>query len=129
MTKVALRYGIILASILALFKTIEYYFFSYKIGLELFVGIISVLFLVIGSLIGIILGKRKQPEKNYIAQSVLSERENDVFQLLIKGYTNQKMADELFVSVNTIKTHIAKIYSKLKVKNRAEAVRKYTEKK
>jgi ATP/maltotriose-dependent transcriptional regulator MalT len=40
------------------------------------------------------------------------------------GKTNQQMADELFVSVNTIKTHISNIYIKLDVANRTAAIAK-----
>lgn len=52
----------------------------------------------------------------------LSERERDVFTLLVEGQTDQEIADKLFVSLNTVKTHVKSIYKKLEVKNRLEAV-------
>jgi len=57
----------------------------------------------------------------------LSKRELEVLQLLAAGYSNQEMADRLFVSLNTIKTHLNKIYIKLDVKRRTQAVSKARE--
>lgn len=54
----------------------------------------------------------------------LSEREFDVLNGIYEGKTNQQMANALFVSVNTIKTHIANIYFKLDVTSRTAAVAK-----
>jgi DNA-binding NarL/FixJ family response regulator len=59
----------------------------------------------------------------YIA-TPLSEREFDVLCAIYEGKTNQQMADALFVSVNTIKTHIANIYFKLDVPSRTSAIAK-----
>jgi len=52
----------------------------------------------------------------------LSERELSVLQLLSAGKTNQEISGEMFVSVNTIKSHLKNIFSKLGVNNRREAV-------
>jgi len=64
---------------------------------------------------------------NSILIDPLSERELDVFDELSKGKTNKEMADSLFVSVNTIKTHLKSIYEKLEVNNRTQAVKKVEE--
>jgi DNA-binding NarL/FixJ family response regulator len=52
----------------------------------------------------------------------LSSRELDVLRLIFDGRTNQQMADELFVSVNTIKTHLSRLFSKLNAGSRTEAI-------
>ncbi|GGQ23536.1 DNA-binding response regulator [Shewanella litoralis] len=52
--------------------------------------------------------------------STLTEREDQVLQLLIAGKTNKQMADTLFVSLRTIEVHRAKIIKKLEVHNAAE---------
>lgn len=54
----------------------------------------------------------------------LTEREIEVLNLISQGYKNAEIADTLFVSQNTIKTHIKNIYVKLDVKNRVEAIKR-----
>ena len=54
--------------------------------------------------------------------SQISEREFDVLVAIYEGKTNMQMADSLFVSVNTIKTHISNIYIKLDVASRTAAI-------
>lgn len=56
--------------------------------------------------------------------SQISEREFDVLVAIYEGKTNMQMADSLFVSVNTIKTHISNIYLKLDVASRTAAIAK-----
>lgn len=51
----------------------------------------------------------------------LSERETEILSLIAKGLTNQEIANQLVVSLRTIKWHTSNIYSKLEVKNRTEA--------
>ncbi len=57
----------------------------------------------------------------------LSERELEVFDELSKGKSNKEIADSLFVSTNTVKTHLKNIFDKLDVKNRIQAVKKIDE--
>jgi len=65
----------------------------------------------------------KFPE-NRINEFDLSEREMEVLKYIAGGYKNAEIAEKLFVSQNTIKTHIKNIYVKLNVKNRVEALKK-----
>jgi LuxR family maltose regulon positive regulatory protein len=57
----------------------------------------------------------------------LSERELDVLRLMEVGFSNTKIAKELYISLNTVKTHTKNINSKLDVHNRTEAVNKAKE--
>ena len=52
----------------------------------------------------------------------LTGRERDILRLLAKGYDNQTIADELFISLKTVKTHVSNILSKLAVDDRTQAV-------
>jgi DNA-binding NarL/FixJ family response regulator len=56
--------------------------------------------------------------------ALLTQRENEILDLLAKGFRNKDIADQLCVSVNTIRTHIYHIYEKLHVENRVEALNK-----
>lgn len=53
----------------------------------------------------------------------LTRRELDVLRLIVKGYTNRKIAQELFLSMGTVNSHRANIMSKLNLHNRVELVR------
>lgn len=55
-------------------------------------------------------------------ENLLTERERDVFPLMIRGYSNQEMADALYISIKTIETHKANIMRKLKLRTRVELI-------
>ena len=54
----------------------------------------------------------------------LSKQEKNVHDLILQGKSNKEIANELFISLSTVKTHITNIYGKLKVSNRQELLRK-----
>ena len=54
----------------------------------------------------------------------LSRREQEVLEKLAKGYRYKEIADKLFVSIETVRTHIRNIYEKLQVNSRVEALKK-----
>ena len=58
----------------------------------------------------------------------LSERENEILSFLAKGYQDKEIADTLFLSVKTIRTHLRNIYKKLHVRSRTEAALLYLKK-
>lgn len=55
----------------------------------------------------------------------LTTREEEVLQFLAKGYRNKEIAEQLFISVETVRRHVHVIYGKLHVRSRTEAVLKY----
>jgi LuxR family maltose regulon positive regulatory protein len=61
------------------------------------------------------------------SESMLSEREIDVLKLITGDLSNQEVADKLFVSLNTVKTHVKNIFLKLGVDSRIQAVTKAKE--
>lgn len=65
---------------------------------------------------------KEKLNKHY--QSTLTSREYDILIGLFEGKSNQELSKQYFISVNTIKTHLKKIYSKLDVSNRHKAVSK-----
>jgi len=52
----------------------------------------------------------------------VSKREWEVLQLLLAGKSNQEIASELFVSINTVKTHLSRLYAKMEVDSRAQVL-------
>ena len=67
--------------------------------------------------------KKVQYHRNHVElHDDLTARERDILGLLAKGYENQRIADELFISLKTVKTHVSNILSKLEVSDRTQAV-------
>ena len=73
-----------------------------------------------------ILRIKQLSNKNYeLADFNLTSQEVTVAELMLENKTNKEIASELFISLNTVKTHIRNLYAKLEVSNRAEFVEKY----
>ncbi len=74
--------------------------------------------------------QKKDSEQNNLITRIndfeLSKREKEVLEYISHGLSNTEIAKKMFVSNNTIKTHISHIYSKLDVKNRIQAIKKVT---
>ncbi len=64
---------------------------------------------------------REQEEAAYHPHDDLTSREKEVLELVAKGYSNQAIADELFITLKTVKTHVSNILSKLEVDDRTQA--------
>jgi two-component system response regulator NreC len=62
-------------------------------------------------------------EDGKIGYDLLTSREREVLQLIAEGYSNQKIAEELFISVKTVEAHKAHIMSKLRARNRTDLIR------
>lgn len=62
-----------------------------------------------------------------LAIAALSQREKEIFEVLLKGLSYKEIADQHFISVNTVKTHTKSIYSKLGIKNRIELLTVFRE--
>lgn len=67
--------------------------------------------------------------ENKVSSQLLSNKENEVLQLIAKGFTTKEIASKLFVSARTIETHRANILKKFEVKNTAALIKKAIEKK
>jgi len=123
-TPVFLRYGLLLSFGIIVLKTIEYRLFSFRYSHELYIGLIAIFFLLVGAVAAYaIVGKRPSEVNNDLdLRNALTAAERKILDGLLAGYTNQQLADQNNVSVNTVKSHLKNLYRKLDVKNRAEAV-------
>lgn len=59
---------------------------------------------------------------DFLNHTGVSEREKEIIFLIMKGHSNQKISDELFISLSTVKTHIRNIFQKLNVESRFEII-------
>ena len=119
-----------LAGLVALLKFFEYSLFIRDLSLEFYVGVVAVLFTALGVWVGRRLTIKKviiaSPDFHLDARALdrlgLSKREFEVLELISIGLSNQEIADKLFVSVNTIKTHSSNLFQKLDVSRRTQAI-------
>ena len=128
MKKTILIYGLALAAAAVALQWLDYLYAVKLFATEIYIVLIAVIFTAIGIWAGNRLTGRPAPpgfEKNIHAlQSLgISEREYEVLKLLAEGHSNQEIADSLFVSANTVKTHLAHLYDKLGVARRTQAIR------
>ena len=138
MKKTILLYGLALALLVFILKFVEYRFFVRDLSLEFYIGLIAVLFTGVGIWSGIKLTSKKVivttvPAQPYelneaeLKRLGISKREHEVLELMAQGLSNQEIADKLFVSLNTIKTHTSNLFLKLETKRRTQAVQKAKE--
>lgn len=134
-------YGLALAALTALLKWVEYRYFVRDLSMEVYVGIIALFFTALGIWAGIkIIGGKKTVIKEVMVPANeftlneaemkklgISPREYDVLELMSQGYSNKEIADKLYISLNTVKTHSTNLYVKLDVKRRTQAVQRAKE--
>jgi len=65
---------------------------------------------------------RSMNSLSHVTSCNLTIREREILSLIASGLTNKKIADKLFISTHTVKTHIYNIYKKIDVKNRFQAI-------
>lgn len=133
-------YGISMALILWLLKSLELRFLIIDYVLEIYIGAIAIIFTSLGIWLALKLAKPKtvivekevylKADINFILNEKqiqklgISKRELEVLQLMANGLSNQEIADKIFVSLNTIKTHSSKLFEKLEVDRRTQAIEK-----
>ena len=127
-------YGISLAALVFFLKFIEYKFFVRDLSLEFYVGLVALFFTAIGVWAGLRITRKKtvivgnpanfQINEEQLKQLGISKREYDVLELMAKGLSNQEIADKLFVSLNTVKTHSSNIFLKLDARRRTQAIQR-----
>jgi DNA-binding NarL/FixJ family response regulator len=135
MKRTILLYGLALALMVLLMKWLEYRYFLKELSTEFYIGIIAIFFTGLGTWAGIRLTRKKAivtPSTFLFNEAQLqklgiSKREHEVLQLMAQGLSNQEIADKLFVSLNTVKTHASNLFVKLEASRRTEAVRKAKE--
>jgi len=140
MSRNIIIYGLALAGLLILLKWLEWRFIIFDHAIEVYSGALALVFTGLGIWLAVKLAKPKvqtvvvvQPapeapgqeiDEKELARLGLSGREQEVLQLMAEGLSNQEIADRLFVSLNTVKTHCSRIFEKLDVRRRTQAIEK-----
>ena len=131
MQKKVVIIGFLLGAGLIVFQYLEYSYYHASQYQDFYLLLISIAFLSMGILIGKKVKDKKKTETiesevdDHMVQKLgISSREMEVLDHLAIGHSNQEIADLLFVSLNTVKTHISNLYSKLNVDKRTKAVSK-----
>jgi two-component system, NarL family, response regulator LiaR len=146
--KLIIIYGVALAVLLFILKWLELRFIIMDHAFEVYAGAIAVTFTALGIWLALKLTKPKvttivvekevyinkevpaPPNGEFtlneqaLSKSGISKRELEVLQLIAQGLSNQEIADQLFVSLNTVKTHSSNLFLKLDVKRRTQAIEK-----
>lgn len=141
MKKIVLLYGILGGLLIAGLKFIEYRFLVLEHSLEIYGGLIALIFSAVGIWLGLKLTRtrtivREVPvpvvgpfNRNEARQQELgiTPRELEILEAMAAGLSNREIAERLFVSENTVKTHAARLFDKLSAKRRTQAVQRAKE--
>ena len=133
-----LIYGLCAGVLIVVLKVIEFRFLVVEHALQIYGGLIAVIFAGIGIWLGLKLTKKKEVlvVKEVQASSLkpfalneerlknlgITKRELEILELMAKGMSNREIAEKLFVSENTVKTHSSHLFDKLSAKRRTQAV-------
>jgi DNA-binding CsgD family transcriptional regulator len=138
--KETIGFGIALSFLLLLNSFLEFKLLVLSHQYDIYIGVIAILFTLLGIWVAQKITKPKTEsivtEKEVfvsnpvhfvvnqieIEKRKISKRELEVLELMAAGYSNQEIASQLFVSLNTIKTHSSNLFEKLEVKRRTQAI-------
>ena len=137
MKRHVLLYGLLGAVLIALLKLIEYRFLIIGRSIEIYGALIAAVFAGLGIWLGL---RLTRPTETVLVQQVLvpmnpfvrnetklnelgiTRRELEILELIANGLSNREIAEKLFVSENTVKTHSSRLFDKLSAKRRTQAV-------
>jgi DNA-binding CsgD family transcriptional regulator len=136
MKKHILIYGLCGGVLIVILKLVEYRFLVVQHSIEIYGGLIALLFAVLGIWLGLKLTKNKEtivvreipaPPSFALNEARLRElgitrRELEILELIARGLSNREIAEKLFVSENTVKTHSSRLFDKLSARRRTQAV-------
>jgi NarL family two-component system response regulator LiaR len=142
----ALIYGLCGGLLIAALKLIEYRFIVIEHSIEIYGGLIALVFASAGVWFGLKLTRKEQVivERELIVEKEvfvparapfaldeqrlqelgITKRELEILGLIAHGLSNREIAERLFVSENTVKTHSSRLFDKLDAKRRTQAVQR-----
>jgi len=135
-------YGALGGLLIAGLRLVEYRFLIVEHSLEIYGGLVAVVFAALGIWLGL---KLTRPKERVVVREVpvpvpipaaqpfvvdqtrlqalgITPREHEILTLIAEGLGNREIAERLFVSENTVKTHSSRLFDKLQAKRRTQAV-------
>lgn len=138
MKKHILIYGLGGGILIAVLKLVEYRFLVVEHSIEIYGGLIALLFAGLGIWLGLKLTRKKEVvvfkevmvsaavpfalNADRLRELGVTPREREILELIANGMSNREIAEKLFVSENTVKTHSSRLFDKLGAKRRTQAV-------
>ena len=135
--KRVLFYGAVGGVLIALLKYVEYQYLIRVYPTEVYGGIVALIFTSVGIYVGLRLTRPKEvvvvrevPASPFVLNEAklrelgITPREHEILGLIAEGLSNREIAGRLFVSENTVKTHSSRVFEKLGVNRRVQAVQK-----
>ena len=141
-----LIYGLCGGLLIAALKFIEYRFIVLEHSIEIYGALIAVLFAGVGIWLGLKVTRKEQVivereliierevvvpagtpfalNEQRLRELAITKRELEILQLIAHGLSNREIAEKLFVSENTVKTHSSRLFDKLSAKRRTQAVQR-----
>lgn len=133
-----LIYGLCGGVLIVVLKLLEFKFLVIEHSLEIYAGLVALIFASLGIWLGLKLTKKKEvlivrevpvpAAQSFILNEQrlkdlgITRRELEILELIAQGMSNREIADKLFVSENTVKTHSSRLFDKLSARRRTQAV-------
>jgi DNA-binding CsgD family transcriptional regulator len=146
MAKQVALYGAFGGVLIALLKVIEYKHFVHEYPSEIYGGLVALIFTAIGIYFGVRWTRAKEVvvirevpvrmevpvrrdgpfvfDAGKLKEVGLTAREHEILALIAQGLSNREIGEKIFVSENTVKTHSSRVFEKLQVNRRVQAVQK-----
>lgn len=140
----ALIYGVTGGALIVFLKLIEFRFLVVEHSLEIYGGLIALVFAALGIWLGLKLTRKEEVvlvkevvkevpmpfassetfivNEEQLKQLGITKRELEILELIAQGMSNREIAEKLFVSENTVKTHSSRLFDKLGARRRTQAV-------
>jgi DNA-binding CsgD family transcriptional regulator len=136
--RIILIYGACGGLLIVMLQLVEYRYLVIQHSLEIYGALVASIFAGVGIWLGLKLS-RKQPvvvvkevpvpatepftlNQEKLGDLGITPRELEILELIAKGLSNREIAERLFVSENTVKTHSSRLFEKLSAKRRTQAV-------
>jgi len=134
----ALLYGLGGGLFIVLLKLFEYRFLVVEHSVEIYGGLIALVFAILGIWLGLKLTRKKETivvkeiavpaaqtftlNEDRLRDLGVTKRELEILALIAKGMSNREIAESLYVSENTVKTHSSRLFDKIGARRRTQAV-------